>query len=445
MIMRFMSSWQETLSMLNFFVGATWFARPTPSLSRLQIPSALSLSLLLGLGGCAKTDDAVDERETMAPRVAFIEAKRQELVLTQQLPGRVIAQREAEVRPQVSGIIEQRFFTEGADVHAGELLYQINRDSYLVAVAQATAQVAQVRALLVNREVEAKRYGQLLQGQTVSRRDADLAQANYVQAQAELAVAQAQLDQAQLNLARTQIRAPIAGRIGRSRISEGALVAADQEQPLALIQQFDPVYVDMVQSSEQLLDYRQRLTTGELKPGSASVSLLLPGKRHYSHPGTLILTEINVDPATAVVTRRAQFPNPGGLLLPGLFVQVQLEVGVAPQAILVPQQAVHYSARGEAQVWVLDDSDVASLRSVRLLRSEGDQWALAEGVECGERLVVEGSLKLYPGLKVTAEPWGLATSVVLSSANATSSLFSTVVGDGEPVSTLTPGAREVAQ
>lgn len=359
--------------------------------------------MLLILAGCS-ADDSGEEADA-APEVAVITLQAQDFPVRTELPGRVSALRIAEVRPQVSGIVEQRLFAEGSDVKAGAVLYRINQDSYKVAVAKAKADHAVAAANLVNLTAVAERYGRLLASKSVSQQEHDQAQANYQQGLAQLEAAAAELESAQLNLARTQVRAPIAGRIGRSAITEGALVSADQPEALATIQQFDPIYVDIVQSSQQLLQYKRRLNAGNLKPADPTATLTLEDGQAFQQEGFLKLTELNVDPATGVVTLRAQFPNPDGLLLPGMYVRAGIEQGIESGVVLVPQQAVHYNEKNEPAVWVVGGDNAVELRPVTLLASEGNQWAIRAGLTTGEKVIVEGSLRVYPAAKVKPVVW----------------------------------------
>ncbi|MEN0035908.1 MAG: efflux RND transporter periplasmic adaptor subunit [Cellvibrio sp.] len=364
------------------------------------VPLGLALFLTLGC-----SSDHGDEEADSAPEVAVITLAAQDFPVRTELPGRVSALRIAEVRPQVSGIVEKRLFAEGSDVKAGDLLYQINADTYKAAMARANADLAIAKANLVNLQTLAERHTRLLTSKSVSPQEHDQAQANYQQGLAQVGAAEAELEVARLNLERTKVRAPIAGRIGRSAITEGALVSADQPESLATIQQFDPIYVDIVQSSQQLLQHKRRLQAGDLKPGDRAASLILEDGAPFEQQGFLKLTELNVDPATGVVTLRAQFPNPQGLLLPGMYVRALIEQGIESGVVLIPQQAVHYNEKNEPAAWVIGTNNQAELRALELLGSEGSQWAVRKGLKAGERIVVEGSLRVRPGQGVKPVAW----------------------------------------
>ncbi|WP_074904195.1 efflux RND transporter periplasmic adaptor subunit [Microbulbifer thermotolerans] len=356
------------------------------------------------LFGCAESmpDREIDGKKS--PQVAVTKVSVGPMPVEYTLPARVAPLRIAEVRPQVSGILEKRLFKEGAFVNAGDLLYIINSDDYQIQVARARAEVMAAKAELETLKNEASRLKKLSEDDAISRQLSERAQAEYLQGLARVQVAEAALNQAELDLKRTEIRAPIAGVISRAWITEGALVAADQNQPLASIQQLDPIYIDIVQSGEQMLLVQQKLASGWMKPGNREVELII-GDQVYPHTGQIKATERNIDLQTGVLTLRAEIPNPDGLLLPGMFVRARVQLGVARAVALVPQQAVHFNGRGEAQVWVVGDDQSVSLRRVELLASKEHQWVLGEGLAEGERVLVEGSLRVYPGLVVDAVPW----------------------------------------
>lgn len=350
--------------------------------------------------------------EEAAVEVTVVTVQAEDHVLQRELAGRVSALRVAEVRPQVRGIIEQRLFDEGSDVAAGDLLYQINSDSYRVELARSQAELAAAQASLVHLRSVAERYTRLLRSKSVNQVDYDQAQARYQQGLADVAARKAAVDASQLTLKRTQVRAPIAGRIGRSAVSEGALVSTDQVQALATIQQFDPVYVDIVQSSKQLLEYKRRLTTGELVQGSAAVTLLLEDGKPYGTPGELKLTELNVDQQTGSVTLRAKFANPNGLLLPGMYVRAKVAQGAARQVILLPQQAVLFRAGQLPAAWRVGDDNRVSRQPLQLLESHGQRWVVSSGLSAGDRVVVEGSHRLTP--KALVNPVGPDVPAVMT-------------------------------
>ncbi|AVR96575.1 efflux RND transporter periplasmic adaptor subunit [Pseudoduganella armeniaca] len=339
------------------------------------------------------------------PTVAVLTVRQEAVPLRAELPGRVTALRVSEVRPQVGGVIVRRHFEEGSEVKAGALLYEIGSDSYAARQEQAAAELAIEQAALVNLRIIAERYRRLIDSKTVTQQDHDLAQANYEQGLARVKARQAALRTAQIDLQRTQIRAPIAGRIGRAAVTEGALVASEQAEPLARIQQLDPILVDVVQSSQQLTQLKRRLGSGALQPGKAAVSLLLEDGQPYPHAGVLKFTEMNVDGATGSVTLRASFPNPDGLLMPGMYVRARVEQGVQPDAVRLPQQAVRHNERNEATALVVGRDGQVEQRVLDLIGSEAGLWAARAGLKAGERVIVEGGNKVAPGTVVRATEW----------------------------------------
>ena len=353
-----------------------------------------------------------------APEVAVLTLAVQRFPVRTELPGRVAALRVSEVRPQVSGIIEKRFFEEGSDVKAGDVLYQINDDSYQARFEQADAELAMEKASLVNVRVIAERYQKLVETRHVTLQDEELARANYQQGLAKVKAREAALKAALIDWRRTKVRAAIDGRIGRSAVSEGALVAADQSGALAKIQQLDPIYVDIAQSSQQLTRLQRRLSSGALAPGQSAVTLLTEDGQAYKHAGLLKFTEMSVDADAGVVALRAQFPNPGKLLLPGMYVRANVEQGVQPEVLLLPQQAVRYNEKNQALAWVVNNNNTVEERVLELLGSHGNQWVAHSGVQAGERVIVEGALRMAPGLKVRPVAWSAPARVASADSSA---------------------------
>ncbi len=313
----------------------------------------------------------------------------------------------AEVRPQVGGIIQNRLFTEGSDVKAGEVLYQIDPASYQAAHDGARAALAKAEANLAPLRLKAERYQELVESEAVSQQDVDDATAAQKLAEAEIESAKAALETARINLAYTKVTAPISGRIGRSAVTNGALVTASQAMPLATIQQLDPVYVDVTQSSNEMLRLRKALESGQLSTneGQAKVQLLLDDGSPYPEPGSLKFTEAFVDPSTGSVTLRTLFPNPKLLLLPGMFVRTVLEEGVREQAILVPQRGVTRNPAGNAMVMAVGAEEKVEPRVIKVDRTVGDHWLVNEGLKVGDRVIVEGLQKARPGTPVIAVPF----------------------------------------
>ncbi|WBG66793.1 efflux RND transporter periplasmic adaptor subunit [Pseudomonas citronellolis] len=341
------------------------------------------LSTALVLAACEKTEQKV---EAAAPEVGVVELKAQDVLLSGDLPGRTAPYRVAEVRPQVSGIIQKRLFAEGSVVKKGQQLYQIDPALYQAAVDKAQATRDSARNL-------AQRSQRLLETRAISRQQFDDAQAAWKQAEAELKTAR-------INLEYTRVLAPIGGRISRSNVTEGALVNAGQAQELASINQLDPIYVDVNQAATDMLRLRRELDSGQLSmagPGQVQVHLSLEDGSRYPLPGVLKFSEVTVEPSTGAVTLRAVFPNPDGLLLPGMFVHGSLAEGMRRQALLVPQQGISRDLKGEATAWVVGEGDKAELRQVRVSRTLGNQWLVESGLAAGERVVTEGVQRVRPG------------------------------------------------
>jgi membrane fusion protein, multidrug efflux system len=341
---------------------------------------------------------------TGTTQVGVVTLQPQRLALTTELPGRVASTVSAEVRPQVGGIVQQRLFAEGSTVKAGQLLYQIDAASYSAAVASAEATLAKAEAALSAAKLKATRHRDLVAIQAVSRQDADDTEAALKQAEAEVAAAKAALQTQRIHLEHTRITAPVAGRIGRSAVTPGALVTANQASALATVQQLDPVYVDVTQPSTELLALKRSLAEGVLKGGAAKVKLVLEDGTAYPEPGLLQFSEATVDPNTGSVTLRVQVPNPRGDLLPGMYARAVLEQGVVEQALLVPQQAVARDAAGKASVAVVSADGKLQRRAVSATRAIGDQWLIGGGLAAGDRIAVEGQQKVAPGAAVQAVP-----------------------------------------
>lgn len=327
----------------------------------------------------------------------------QDVTLTSLLPGRVAASAEAEVRPQVNGIITERLFEEGADVTMGDPLYQIDKATYEAAVRQARAGVAQAEAQLRSAEREAQRLVELQSRNVASEQALDEATSTRDAAAAGLELAEAQLNSAEIELSRTTIRARLSGRIGLSLTSQGALVTASQAQPLTVIRNINPVYVDVTQSAADLLRWRRGETERDLAGADATVRLKLADGSDYSETGELKAAEPNVNPQTGVVTLRMQFDNPDLLLLPGMYVQVEMPVEVARDVYLVPQEGVVRDRRGRPMAWVVNSDGVIEERALNVIQDRGNSWVVDEGVNPGDRVMVAGFQKTAPGATVTPE------------------------------------------
>jgi membrane fusion protein (multidrug efflux system) len=373
----------------------------------------LALAVLATLGGCGGKPPAGGPGPggggPAAMPVTVVTLKVQPVALTRELPGRTAAFRVAEVRPQVSGIVRQRLFDEGALVQAGQALYQLDDATYRADVGIARAAVARAEAGLEAARLRAKRSAELVKTGLVSAQDNDNAVATLHQSEADLASARASLDAAQVKLSRARISAPIAGRIGKSAITEGALVTADQESPLATIQQLDPMYVDLTQSSAELLQLRKEVASGTLQqPGSVPVTIVLEDGSTYPKQGTLAFSDVTVEPTTGSFLLRVQVPNPGNALLPGMFVRAVVGSGVRPEGLLVPQQGVARDPQGNATAMVLGAGDKVESRPVKVSRTIGDQWLVEDGLKPGDRVIVEGLQKIQPGMAVQAAEAGAA-------------------------------------
>lgn len=340
-----------------------------------------------------------------APEVTVVSVHPAPAALTTELAGRTSAYQVAEVRPQVSGILKERLFREGTAVKAGAPLYRIDPASYDAEVERAQAALAKAEANVASARVKADRYTELARINFVSADARDDVLATLKQAEADLAAARAALQTARINRGYTTVTAPIDGLIGRSALTPGALVTANQPTALATIQQLDPIYVDVTQSSVDLLRLRRNLASGRLKSAGADqarVKLLLEDGSAYPLEGRLQFSEVSVDPSTGSVTLRAVFPNPNQQLLPGMYVRAVLEEGVIENAILVPQQAVSRNPRGNAVALVVTADGTVQQRALRTDRAIGDQWLVTEGLAAGDRVIVEGLQRVRPGASVRA-------------------------------------------
>ncbi len=366
------------------------------------------LAICMLLTGCGKPKSA-GPPPSGPPEVGIVVVKPEKVSLTTELSGRTVPQQIAEVRPQVSGIILKRLFTEGSDVKAGQILYQIDSAAFEAIYASSKAAQARVEASLVSLRLTEGRYRDLVKIKAVSQQDYDNAFASLKQAEAELAVAKAAVESARINLAYTSLKAPISGRIGRSSVTNGALVTASQPTALATIQQLDSMYVDVTQSTADMLRLKQNLANGVLKKsGSASVKLLLEDGSSYPLTGTLKFSEVTVDQSTGSVTLRAVFPNPKQALLPGMFVRAMLVEGINENAILIPQRGVTRNPKGDAVVMVVGAEDKVEPRPIKVVRTVGDSWLVSDGLKTGDRVILEGLQKARPGTPVKAVPFGSA-------------------------------------
>jgi membrane fusion protein (multidrug efflux system) len=342
--------------------------------------------------------------------VGVVTVDAQAVTLSSELPGRVSAFRVAEVRARVNGIVLKRLFTEGADVKQGQLLFLIDPAPYRVALDGAVAAQARAEARLEQAKLTAKRAAELLAGDATSQQSNDDAQAALRAAEADLTAARAAVDAARINLGYTSVTAPVAGRIGRSEVTEGAYVQAATATRLAVVQQLDPVYVDVTRSSAQLTELRRALESGQLQSAGANaakVSLTLEDGHPYGQDGALQFADVSVDPSTGSVALRALFPNPRSELLPGMYVRARLAEGVSEKALLVPQSAVTRDARGQPTALVVKDGK-AELRTLVAPRVVGASWLVTGGIQPGEQVIVEGLQRVRPGADVKPVPAGQA-------------------------------------
>lgn len=371
---------------------------------RQTIKLASVISVALWMAACSPQEDKAAQGggapQSIEVGVIKVEAKPQ--VIQVELPGRSKAFLEAEVRPQVNGIITKRSFVEGSNVKQGQSLYQIDSAVYKAALVTANADLARANASLAAAKAKAARYQQLVKTNAISKQDFDEAEAAYKQALASVTVAEAAINTAKINLEYTEVLAPISGRIGKSSVTAGALVTANQSQTLATIQQLDPINVDIVQSSAQLLRLKAKLTQGKLlATDNADVQLVLEDGTVYGHSGKLQFAEVSVDENTGSVILRAEFPNPEGVVLPGMYVRAMLNTGTDPQAILVPQRAITRNAKGEAVAMVVNAQGQVEAKIVTTAEVINHQWRVTSGLVVGDQLIVEGLQKIRPGAAVT--------------------------------------------
>lgn len=379
-------------------------------MNRSTFARAAPLLGLLLLSACGEENQKPSAQQ-MAPEVGVVTLKPQEATISTVLPGRVVAYQVSEVRPQVTGILLKRDFVEGAEVKEGDLLYEIDPVQYKAALASAEASVQRAEATLVSVRLKAARKTQLLQTNAASQQDVDDAVAAYKQGEADLHAAQANRDTAAISLDRTRVTASISGRIGKSTITPGALVTASQATPMTTIQQLDPVYVDLDQSTAEMERLRSEIASGQLKrpAGGVQVELLMENGKVYGHKGKYGFTDTSVNESTGSVSSRAIFANPERLLLPGMYVRARVVAGVDTSAILVPQRAVSRNPLGQAVAMFVDRDGKIEQRTLDLGEAVDGNWLVRGGAKSGDRLVVDGTQKARPGapvktVEVTVDP-----------------------------------------
>ncbi|MDY0190512.1 MAG: efflux RND transporter periplasmic adaptor subunit [Desulfuromonas sp.] len=374
----------------------------TGSTRRIIHICGIAVCGLILLCGCDKQQQQATAPP--APKVEYVTLAASSIQLTTKLPGRTTPFRVAEIRPQVSGLLQKRLFTEGSNVQAGQILYQIDPAPFQAVLANARAALGRAEANLPATKARVERYQKMLAINAVSQQDYDDAVSALNQLEADIQYYRANEHSALINLDYTKIVAPIAGRIGRSNVTDGAIVTAYQGLPLATIQQLDPIYVDIPQSTTDLLRLQRRLQDGRLHRDNkqSKVKLLLPSDHSYPLEGTLQFSDITVDPTTASVTLRTLFPNPDNILLPGMFLQTVINEGVNTQALLIPQQGVARDPKGNPYALVVDEQNTAAYRPLELDRAIGDKWLLKSGLQPGDRVIVTGLMMLRPGTVVNA-------------------------------------------
>ena len=350
------------------------------------------------------------------PEVGVVTLALAPVVLSEALPGRTSPYEISDVRPQVTGLIKARLFQEGSMVRAGQPLYRIDSALYRAAYDQGLAQLANARASVVTAKAKADRYGDLVKINAVSKQDYDDARAAFAQGEANVRQQAAAVETARINLAYATVTAPISGRIGASAVTQGALVSAQQPTAMATIQRLDPIYVDITQSAEEALRLRREAQGGQIRADGVAVRLKLADGGDYGPVGRLQFTDVTVDPASGGVTLRAVFPNPAGLLLPGLYVRAIVDEGILPAGLLAPQQGIARDERGQPTALVVGADGKAQLRPVTVSRAVGNAWLVTGGLKAGDRLIVEGTQKVKPGDAVRAVPAGAPPPPALNPA-----------------------------
>ncbi len=389
---------------------------------RRRIPFTVLLALLaLPLAACGPKTDAAAPAAPPPPEVGVVTATPAAVGVLTELPGRTEASRIAQVRARAAGIVQRRLFNEGSDVKAGQPLFRIDDAPYRATLAAAQATLARAEANLLQTRAQAERYKPLAEANAVSQQEYIAAQAAFKQAEADVASAKAAVQTAQINLGYTSVSAPIAGRIGRALVTEGALVGQGEATQLAVVQQIDPLYVNFTQSADEVLRLRAAIAGGSFQSagpaGSVAVSLVLDDGSVYPQRGKLLFSDLSVDPGTGQIALRAEVPNPKGALLPGLYVRVRLAQAQLPRGITLPQQAVQRGTAGDTVMVVGTDGKVAA-RPVKVGQGPARQWVVLEGLTGGEQVVVDGLQKIRPNAPVKAVPWAPQAAASAASAPA---------------------------
>lgn len=372
----------------------------------------LLLSLLTGCGD--KMSGAQAQGAGMPPpEVSVVTVQPERIVMTTELPGRVEATRVAQVRARVAGIVQKREFREGSDIRAGDVLYRIDPSPFKAAFDSAQAALAKAEANLAQATLKIQRYKPLVETNAISKQEYDDAVTAQKQTAADVAAARAAQETARLNLGYATVTAPISGRIGRAQVTEGALVGQGEATQLATIQQLDPIYVTLTQSSAELLRLKRAMENGQLKSvgrDHANITLVTDDGHAYPHPGKLLFSDVSVDESTGAISLRATFPNPDRLLLPGMYARARLEQAIDEQALTVPQQAVTRTPDGAAVLVVGADGKVAAQPIKTGAAAQGDKWVITQGLKAGDKVIVEGLQKAKPGAVVKPMPWKAPTA-----------------------------------
>ena len=375
-----------------------------PAISRYRLV-ALSLALSVALVACKGGGEP--PQQGGPGQVTVVTLKPETVTLTRELAGRANGYQVAEVRPQVSGIVAKRLFTEGSVVKAGDPLYQLDDAAYRAQANSARAQLARAEASANAARLAARRSSELVKSRVISVQDDENAQAAWKQAEADVLAARASLDAANVTLGYARITAPISGQIGKSSVTQGALVSAGQAEPLATINQLDPIYIDVTQSSAELLQLRRELAAGRLEGASElPVDIVLEDGSTFGHKGKLEFSEVSVDPATGSYLMRVRVDNPDQVLMPGMFVRAVLGSGVRPNALLVPMQGIARDPKGDTSAMVVDAEGKVAVRPVKVSRTIGDKWLVEDGLKAGDKVIVEGLQKIGPGMPVQATEKG---------------------------------------
>jgi len=407
--------------------------------ARAALPAAL---LILALAGCGN-ESAAPPMQFPSAAVTVVTLQAETVALTRELPGRVSPWLVAEVRPQVSGIIKERLYNEGAMVKAGQALYQLDDASYRAEVARAEAALVRARALVGQARLTARRANELLKIEAISRQEQENATATLTLAEADVVAAEAALQSTRLTLGRARIVAPISGRVGKSAVTQGALVTANQTEPLVTIQQLDRVYIDVPQSSSEWLDLRREISAGTLStPSDVAVQIVLEDGSVHAQPGRLAFSDYTVDPATGRYLVRMAVPNPSGNLLPGAYVRAVLANGERRNALLVPQQGIARDPRGNATAMVVNAEGKAEPRTLVATRTIGDKWLIDEGLKAGDRVIIEGLQKVRPGAPVNASEAAPPGAPAAPGASAAAGAPGAPAASGAPSPTAPPAAAE---